>query len=218
MRDLKKLMREGKDLPGRKCFPLIVKMFEFPGECVSELLDLEKSLEGQNDLYQDYYGLSKTITIAQQVAYSTPGYVQHLLQLPNDDGFQTEKNYVVWNDLAPKTKRFMRDNWPVCFRARLAILQPNTTIPWHIDDDTRISFRFHVNLNRGQTKFWFKVRNEETFFELEPYQAYFLNVGYPHKVENTLNFKRINFLWGSDWSSAETYLKPYLIDPSKETQ
>jgi len=188
-----------------------VKMFRFPQGCIDELLCLEKTLEGQNDLYKDYYGLSKTIPIAQQVAYSTPGYTQHLLQLPNDDGFQTEKNYVVWNGLAPLTQKYMSETWKTCFRARLAILQPNTTIPWHIDDDIKVSLRFHVNLNQGQTKFWFKVKGEESFFDLEPFYAYFLNVGYPHKVENTLNFKRINFLWGSDWETSKEYLESYLI-------
>jgi hypothetical protein len=211
-RDIKKLLREGKHLPGRKNLPLIVKMFKFPEDCINELLEIESNMEGKNDLYQDYYGLSKTISIAQQVAYSTPGYTQHLLQLPSDDGYQTEKNYIIWNALAPKTKKFMEDTCPVCFRARIAILQAGTTIPWHIDDDSKVSLRFHVNLNKGQTKFWFKVKGKEEFFELDPYHAYFLNVGYLHKVENTLDFKRINFLWGSDWNSVEHYLKPYLID------
>jgi len=211
-RDIKTLLTKGKNNPGRKELPLIVDMFRFPEECIEELMTVQQTLSGQNDLYKEYYGLSQTIKIAQQVAYSTPGYAQHLLQTPSDDGFQTEKNYTIWNDFAPRTRDFMESSWPGCFRSRIAILQPNTCIPWHIDDDTKISLRFHVNLNQGHTKFWFKVKNEEVFFELEPFKAYFLNVGYPHKVENLMEFERVNFLWGCEWPVARPYLEKYLLN------
>lgn len=216
-RDIRRLLRENSAYPGRKRLPLHVKMFRFPDECINELRGVADRLQGENDLYQPHYGLSQTIRIAQQVAYSTPGYTQHLLQLPNDDGFQTEQNYVMWNDMAPLTRRFMEENWPVCFRARIAILQPQTTIPWHIDDDTSVSVRFHVNLNEGQTRFYFKTKGEETSMELEPYWAHFLNVGYPHKVENGLDFPRINFLWGSTWPSASRWLADHLLDGQPES-
>lgn len=84
-------------------------------------------------------------------------------------------------------------------RVRLVKLDPNTSIPPHIDYDPSYATRVIVPVIAPKecvNVFWYK--NEIKSFYLEEGKAYFLNTGFRHAVMNWSNEPRITFMLSLD--------------------
>jgi hypothetical protein len=84
-------------------------------------------------------------------------------------------------------------------RVRLVKLDPNTSIPPHIDYDPSYATRIIVPVIAPKAcvnVFWYK--KEVKSFYLEEGKAYFLNTGFKHAVMNWSNEPRITFMLSLD--------------------
>ena len=84
-------------------------------------------------------------------------------------------------------------------RVRITKLAPGKEIPYHVDYDPTYAVRVIVPIftNKGVKNF-FKIRDEIKEYHLEAGQAYFLNTGFSHAVENQSDEPRIALMFSLD--------------------
>jgi hypothetical protein len=84
-------------------------------------------------------------------------------------------------------------------RIRITKLAPGKTIPFHVDYDTTYAVRCIVPIFSSKlvTNLW-KRNGEIEEYVLEPGNAYFLNIGYPHSVVNNSDDPRIALMFSLD--------------------
>ena len=84
-------------------------------------------------------------------------------------------------------------------RVRITKLSPGKEIPYHVDYDPTYAVRVIVPIftNKG-VKNIFKIKDEIKEYHLEAGQAYFLNTGFLHAVENQSDEPRIALMFSLD--------------------
>lgn len=84
-------------------------------------------------------------------------------------------------------------------RVRITKLAPGKEIPYHVDYDPTYAVRVIVPIftNKGVKNF-FKIKDEVKEYHLEAGQAYFLNTGFSHAVENQSDEPRIALMFSLD--------------------
>lgn len=84
-------------------------------------------------------------------------------------------------------------------RVRITKLAPGKVVPFHIDYDPTYATRVIVPIySNPDVKNRFRRRGEEEEHYLEPGNAYFLNTGFSHAVENNSNEPRIALMFSLD--------------------
>ncbi|MCZ0932297.1 MAG: aspartyl/asparaginyl beta-hydroxylase domain-containing protein [Oligoflexia bacterium] len=192
--------------PDRKILPNFHCVGKLNKKIRQEILEIVDTSKNINDLYTDNYNISKFCDLRKQLPKN---HINILLQKPleNTDGMN-EKEYLVYDKFKKNSllKQFLQNRFPKHYRARIAILPPNSEINWHIDMNTSVSCRFHI-----------LVKNSNIIFEINrkgcvdriPFQEsfiYFTNTAYPHRVCNPTNKERISLLFDIEYNNIKNLL------------
>ncbi len=190
-------------------FKLIDTIDDFE-ELKSEVMDIYGREIHNNDLYTSKYEISKHCELRDLLPNE---HKNLLLQEPKigvvpDD----ERQFTEWNERSRNTKirKYIEDEFKNTYRARIAILAPNSAIDWHIDVNTTVSCRVHIPIyNPG---FIFEIKNRSIIETLSPKagSVYFTNTAWPHRVYNSSNESRISVIVDMPFES----IAPFLSDTS----
>ena len=112
---------------------------------------------------------------------------EHLYNVPTDDYQDSYFQQIVEQLKAPAS------------RVRITKLAPGKTIPFHVDYDVSYAVRCILPIY-GDKNVVNLFRREKGLraFNLEPGNAYFLNIGYPHAVVNMSDKPRIALMFSLD--------------------
>jgi hypothetical protein len=112
---------------------------------------------------------------------------EHLYNIPTEDYTGSYFEQVVTQCKAPAS------------RIRITKLAAGKNIPFHVDYDVSYAVRCIIPIyGDKQVINLFKRDNQLEAYTLEPGNAYFLNIGYPHAVVNMSNNPRIALMFSLD--------------------
>lgn len=112
---------------------------------------------------------------------------EHLYNVPTEEYLESYHKEIVEQCKAPAS------------RVRITKLAPGKEIPWHVDYDPTYAVRCIVPIyTDDNVKNYFKRDGEVTEHVLEAGKAYFLNIGYPHRVVNNSDKPRIALMFSLD--------------------
>jgi hypothetical protein len=112
---------------------------------------------------------------------------EHLYNVPTEDYTGSYFEQVVTQCKAPAS------------RIRITKLAAGKNIPFHVDYDVSYAVRCIIPIyGDKQVINLFKRDNQLEAYTLEPGNAYFLNIGYPHAVVNMSNNPRIALMFSLD--------------------
>ena len=105
-----------------------------------EILKIAEQFENKNDLYRENYNLSKACDLK-----IPKNHINFLLQEPikKTDGMN-EKDYKIWKSCLEQSllKEFLTKKFPKLYRARIAVLPPQTRFEWHIEYKSELSIPY----------------------------------------------------------------------------
>ena len=117
--------------------------------------------------------------------YFPPTYRQVLLQKPMTDGSTEEDYRCIRGHQGLKIYHSLKSFGLTDFyRARLAVLPPGGVLDWHIDTNTSVSCRVQIPII-GNCIWGINRKNKVGQQCLRPFEVWFTNTGYSHRVENT---------------------------------
>ena len=112
---------------------------------------------------------------------------EHLYNIPTDEYISSYFKEIVDQCKAPAS------------RIRITKLAAGNEIPWHVDYDATYAVRCIIPIyTTNNVKNYFDIKGDIQEYYLEAGKAYFLNIGYKHKVENNSNQPRIALMFSLD--------------------
>jgi hypothetical protein len=186
-----------RDLPNYKTFPFQNLTFS------NQVLDLVEALpKDYNDIQSEQsYQIASKSPLKE---YFPNRYRQILLQHKRDDTTgENETDYTV--DMYPEIMDTIKQIFPKCYRARIAILVAGDELGMHIDSNTSVSCRFHIPIY-GACRWTMRREGVEHQFIMQPPGIWFVNAGYPHKVENCAPVERITVALGCHYDDVTNFL------------
>ncbi len=197
--------------PARDRLPNFYKIMNVEKELMNEIVKIVDSNLETNDIYGSDYSVSKYCDLRAMLPRE---HVNILLQKPTEgsDGMnQKEYTNLTQYGENPVIKNFLNSEFPGCYRARIAVLAPKSSIDWHIDMNTRVSCRFHLLIENKDINFEVNRKGDIASIPFEEGSLFFTNTAYPHKVTNNSDKRRISLLLDIDYENIADKL-PLLED------
>ncbi len=193
--------------PDRKFLPDYQWVMALPPKVIAEIKALTTAPDFKNDIYGDSYSVSKFCDLRRKIPQH---HANFLLQKPNDsDRGMDQKQYKTWDSKCRNgaIQAFFSNYFPNSYRARIAILPPNSEIDWHIDMNTKVSCRLHALIENKD--FVFEIDRKGTIKQIpfEPGQIFFTNTAYPHRVYNRTDRPRVSLLFDIDFEDISHLLR-----------
>ena len=191
------------NLPTIAKLPLVIELDKLQKACddlASKFVDVRTAnpmlCMNHEDLVKDVYDNF------EQINLTTPSEIlphtasikerlkrkeEHLYNVPTEDYTGSYFEQVVTQCKAPAS------------RIRITKLAAGKNIPFHVDYDVSYAVRCIIPIyGDKQVINLFKRDNQLEAYTLEPGNAYFLNIGYPHAVVNMSNNPRIALMFSLD--------------------
>ena len=192
--------------PDRNTLPNFHCIGSIDEEIQREILEIVECFKNIDDNYIDDHSISKFCDLKTRFPKN---HKTLLLQKPmKDSDGMNEKDYTVFDKLKPNStlKRFFKENYPKCYRARIALLPAQSQVNWHIDMNTSVSCRFHILIKNPNVVFEI---NRKGYIEKKSFQEkaiYFTNTAWSHRVLNPTNKKRISLLFDIEYDNVKNLL------------
>jgi len=154
------------------------------------LADLERAGNVNHLGDAERYPMSKGVTLE--------GYRQVLLQNPISDG-SFQRDYTA-DTAGMQTVGLLRSTYPSLglYRARLLVLSPGHTVPWHVDEAPREFARIHFMI-QGSANWLIRRRGNTLAATMQAGEVWWANVGWPHSITNATDEDRIVLMVHADW-------------------
>ena len=177
--------------PDRKELPNFIYLGEYDPALVEQVDVLLAQLgPGYNDIGSKNYEVSGKFA---SILKSFPeDYVQIMLQGAETDGMvETDYHLPKHTSVTDILRGYIGE----FFRARIAVMSPGAVIDYHIDTNTKQMCRVQFPI-RGKQHWFIKRGSEVEEKTLNPGEIWFVNTGFPHRVENEEDIDRVTVLLG----------------------
>ena len=196
-------MRNKRELPLVAELPLEIDL-KYLQEETDKLANLYKDVKSANpmlcmnheQLVQDVYDNFEQINFTEpsEILPYEPSIKkriarreEHLYNVPTEEYLNSYHREIVEQCKAPAS------------RVRITKLAPGKEIPWHVDYDPTYAVRCIVPIHTDQhVENYFRRGASEFKYTLVAGKAYFLNIGYAHRVVNNSDKPRIALMFSLD--------------------
>jgi hypothetical protein len=167
-----------------------------------------------NEIGSDSYGITKNIDFSKTfgVNVEDSSYRQILLQTADNNEHLSEFSYTKWKDEFSDIRTMLSKYFHNVYRFRISIMQPETSIKWHIDTDTSLCCRAQICISGEDSILEFKTRNGIESLNMRPGEMAFINTAWPHRVvaQNDLRISAIFSFRFEDIKNSEIIYNEFL--------
>lgn len=168
--------------PSRKELPAFLELANVPKEVVDFLKAFSKTCS-ESKIGGDNYEIAKSIDITKTFNVGIDNYKQSLLQTHTANQ-TSEFDYTEWIQGTDVIKDFLLTHFNAVYRTRISVMNPNHTIPWHIDTDPSVVCRGQLCISVGDNTFDFETKSGIETLKMQSGKMYFINTGWKHRVVN----------------------------------
>jgi hypothetical protein len=154
-----------------------------PPSAVIETLKNLVNLRPGNDLGSDNYKITKGVDLAK-IFNASINYRQILLQRSNIEQPESEFDYDQWEPDTSVIQNWLSLYFKNVYRFRISVMDPDHSIPWHIDTNTSVCCRAQLCIDIEKNTFDFETKTGIESLVMESGKSYFINTGWKHRVIN----------------------------------